>query len=363
MGAELTVLYYATEGLSASEARRMKEAWGSVEVVYPRGFVPRSSLVRCPAIDDWYDKAVGAAAAILNAEKRFDACIVNYAWYSKIFESLLPDVVRIIDTHDVFGGRAEKFAAIDLAPQWFHTSIAQEKVGLDRADFVLAIQDVEAEILRQRTTSQVWTVGMLSAAEEMPATPYRVGRPLKVGYVGSGNPFNVSSMVSFARALQAAPAASRAFDVHLAGSICAALPAAPHPFITHGIVDSVSGFYRSMDVVVNPMLGGTGLKVKSLEALGFGKPLVATLDAMAGIDSRHDGHRFPDMEQVVRRLQALSGDPDRLLDEAEISRGVFESYRRMQLLAFSQFWSRLEQEIVGRRAARSAPPVSLVSQC
>jgi glycosyltransferase involved in cell wall biosynthesis len=355
MGAEITLLYYAIDGLDAKAAQRMKDAWGNLEVVFPRGFVPQHSLVRYPAVDDWFDDAIGESALRLGAERRFDVCVTNYAWYSKIFASLPQNAIRVIDTHDVFGGRAHRFAEIDLAPEWFHTSVSEEAKGLDRADFVLAIQDIEARTLQQRTKAQVQTVGLLSGPSYLSPGRHQIRRRLKVGYVGSANPFNVSSILSFSRALQASPKAAAGFDVHLAGAICGAVPASPHPFVTHGIVESVADFYRSVDVVVNPMLGGTGLKIKSLEALSYGKPLVATLDAMTGIDTSQEGHRLADVGQIVQRLQELAEHPARLFREAEISRQVFESYRKAQLKAFSRFWSRIEQEVDARRAASATP--------
>ena len=357
-GADITLLHYATEGVGADDAQRMKDTWGNLEVVFPRGFVPQHRYVRYPAIDDWFDGSIGDAALRLSAEKQFDICVTNYVWYSKIFDSLPPNIVRVIDTHDVFGGRAQRFAEIDLAPQWFHTSVNEEKIGLDRADFVLAIQDSEAEMLRQRTRTHVHTIGLLSAPDFLPVLRPNTGRPLRVGYVGSANPFNVSSMLSFARALQTFPAAILGFDVHLAGPICAALSASPHPFVTHGVVDSISDFYRSVDVMVNPMLGGTGLKIKSLEALGYGKPLVATLDAMAGVRTDHHNHRLANIQQVVAQLQELSENPIRLEAESQVSRRIFDTYREDQLRSFSHFWSLLEREVAARRtlpeAARKA---------
>lgn len=351
MGADITLLHYATEQLGANEIRQIREAWQDLEVVFPRNFVPQHSLVRYPAIDDWFDKSIGDAAMRLSSQKNFDVCIVNYVWYSKVFESLPSHVIRVIDTHDIFGGRAQRFTEVDLIPQWFHTSEEEESKGLDRADFVLAIQAVEALALQARTKAHVRTVGFLSAPDYLPPPRPASRHRLKVGYVGSANPFNVSSILSLARTLQIFATANLGFEVHVAGPICAAISGAPHPFVIHGIVESVSDFYRSIDMAVNPMLGGTGLKIKSLEALSFGKPLVATRDAMTGIDTSHDGHQLADMEQVVRRLQELSEAPARLGEEAEISRRVFDSYRRTQLREFSSFWSLLEQGVRARRLA------------
>ncbi len=354
VGAELTLLYYATEGVSADEARAMRETWGDIDVVFPRGFAPKHSLVRSPAIDDWYDPAIGDAVARLCAERRFDVCISNYAWYSKLFDSLPDSVVRVIDTHDVFGGRAERFAEIDRAPEWFHTSVHEESIGLDRADFVIAIQDLEAEILRRRTNARVRSVGFLSAANYLPPPETgRASRRLKVGYLGSGNPFNVSSVLAFARALQKAPDAADLFDVHLAGSVCNAFGGTGHPFITRGIVRSVSEFYRSVDVVINPMVGGTGLKIKSLEALSFGKPLVATVDAMTGIESDHEAHMLRDPDELAQCLRTLAAEPGRLVDEAAASRRIFHRYRKTQLASFLGLWSEITAEVGRNPSSRS----------
>lgn len=350
VGAELTVLYYSTEGISASDVRQMRESWGDIEVVFPRGFVPRQSLVRHPAIDDWYDESVTPAVVQLCERKNFDICIVNYAWYSKIFESLPDCVVRVIDTHDVFGGRAQRFAEIGLSPEWFHTSVAQEAAGLDRSDFIIAIQEGEAETLRMRTKSRVRTVGYLSAPNFQPPPVHGAGSRLKVGYVGSGNPFNVSSMLSFADAVHAASHLTGRIEFHVAGSICAALVGASQAFVLHGVVDNLAKFYRSIDVAVNPMTGGTGLKIKSLEALSFGKPLAATVGAMTGIDSSHAGHRLQDPGHVVKWIVELSEDRARLDSEAAESRRVFRAYRASQLRAFLDFWSEIRNEADSRCA-------------
>ena len=75
LGADLTPVYYATESIAAAEALSMREAWGDLHVVFPRGFVPKHSLVRYPAIDDWYDDTISEAIERLCKQREFDICI------------------------------------------------------------------------------------------------------------------------------------------------------------------------------------------------------------------------------------------------------------------------------------------------
>lgn len=349
MGADITMLHYATEGVSAAAVRQMREAWGDLELVFPSGFVHRRSYVTRFGIDDWFDEKIAVAAEELLQAKQFDVCLVNYAWYSKLFEALPREIVRIVDAHDVFGGRADYFAQIGLDPEWFHTSIDEETIGLDRADYVLAIQEEEAEILRARTRSPVHSVGFLEADGFLPLRRRAPTDRLVVGYIGSGNPFNVASMRVFAEDLKARPELRTRIEVRLAGKVCSAFERIPHPFTLVGVVDSVVDFYRSVDVMINPMRGGTGLKIKSQEALSSGKPLVASADAMTGIPATHPGHQLDSNAAILDHLARLADHPELLPVEAHVSRETFTAHRRVQTDAFLRFWADVVATVKSRR--------------
>jgi len=51
-----------------------------------------------------------------------------------------------------------------------------------------------------------------------------------------------------------------------------------------GEVESAAGFLNSVEVVVLPLLSGSGMRIKLLEALALGKPVVATRQAAEGIE-------------------------------------------------------------------------------
>ncbi|HLY04347.1 MAG TPA: glycosyltransferase [Rhizomicrobium sp.] len=355
MGAKVTLLYYATEPVSAKDALMMTAAWDAFEVIFPHTLEHRHSLVRHPAIDDWFDEEIAAAISRLVSTRHFDVCVVNYVWYSNLLEVLPPNVVRLIDTHDVFGGRAEKFSEIGLDPAWFHTSVVQEGAGLDRADYVLAIQDEEARLLADRTSAQVVSVGWLSPDDFLPLRKRRAGEPLLVGYLASANPFNVASILNFAAAASNRPDVLEKIEFRVAGPVCDALRPISHPFQLCGIVDSVSEFYRNVDVAINPMLGGTGLKIKSLEAMRYGKPLVATAEAMTGIATHHSGHALSSPEAVLEHLLELATRNSLLAGEASISRDVYRRYREEQLTAFRSLWSGVMASVRSRDGMTARP--------
>jgi hypothetical protein len=50
-----------------------------------------------------------------------------------------------------------------------------------------------------------------------------------------------------------------------------------------GRIDHVEDFYDAIDVVINPVQFGTGLKIKNAESLRFGKLLITTLNGFNGM--------------------------------------------------------------------------------
>ena len=52
----------------------------------------------------------------------------------------------------------------------------------------------------------------------------------------------------------------------------------------HGIVDDLDEIYRRIDIVINPVRVGSGLKIKNVEALANGLPLVTTSHGAEGME-------------------------------------------------------------------------------
>jgi hypothetical protein len=313
--------------------RRHAEAWGA---------------------DDWYDPALDAAIEDLCAVWDYDLCLVNYAWYSRAFEALPAPVVRVLDTHDAFGDRHKRLYAAGTTPAWYFTRAEDEGRQLDRADFVIAIQDQEEAWFRGLTDRQVCTVGHVIAPAFLPPrnrSHDRTGR-IRAGYMASANPSNRDSVEALIRAWAQSPFLRARAELHLAGPICRALDGIDPPFLVkHGFVPDPVDFYRAVDVAVNPNIGGSGLKIKSVEALGYGLPLYATAEGMLGICGPEAPHVSGNVAQMVRAMAAdLAANPD-LSAARTWARTQFLSYRSAQIAGFETL---LDQATTHSRALRAA---------
>lgn len=210
-----------------------------------------------------------------------DVVMVEYVYLSRLLTLVSPGVLKILDTHDVMSGRHEKMIAAGHVPRWFSCTPEEEARGLERADIVVAIQDQEREFFSQITQRRVVTVGHLVPNRRSEST-VTVGHNLL--FVGTGNPPNVDAIGWFIK--QILPKLTSNFPelrLVLVGKICDHVPDTPH-CVKYGRVDDLAAVYDEADVVLNPVRFGTGLKIKSIEALGYAKPLVTTPVGAEGME-------------------------------------------------------------------------------
>jgi hypothetical protein len=105
----------------------------------------------------------------------------------------------------------------------------------------------------------------------------------------------------------------------------------------------VEEFYARLDLAINPMQGGTGLKIKTLEGLSLGLPVLGTPDAWLGIG--HPSTLLPEAAStdVVDGLRALASDDSLLPKLRARCRDVFSNYLEDQLVATRALGQRIEQ--------------------
>ena len=256
-------------------------------------------------IDQFYDDHMQKTLCEFQIEHNFDAVVVNYVFFSKALETFPDTVLKVIDTHDVYTDRHKRLLENDLRPDWFFTSREEEKKGLERADKVIAIQSREADFFSKllgRETG-VETVGHLfDPPGKSQIVP--VQNPLRFGMLGSNNLLNVQALRWFME--KVAGNLPDDFTLKLWGSVCDSIP--DHPKIRKmGIVENLATAYQEADVFLNPMQWGTGLKIKTLEALSYGRLVISTPCGLEGIDDAESEGCWMEKtaEGWIRRIRGM----------------------------------------------------------
>lgn len=261
-----------------AQPKRRRSLWQRLEDAWLRWRDPDYRYAS--RLDDWFNPSALARLRQYDAEHHFDVVMVEYVFFSKALEAFPDRTLKIVDTHDVFSDRHKLFLREGREPQWYSTTPAEEARGLRRANVVVAIQDKEREFFAGISGQPTVTVGHL-----VPQRNLFHGGPAsgKLLFVGSANPINVDSLEYFlAQVFPLIRAALPEASLLLAGRICNAVADQPG-LVKLGELPDLAEAYAQADVVVVPVRFGTGLNVKSIEALGYGMPLVTTPDGSKGI--------------------------------------------------------------------------------
>jgi len=228
-------------------------------------------------------------------------------------KQLRQEIVLAVDTHDVMHSRCFQFMQMGH-DHWIYLDEDQERDALQAFDLIIAIQDDErAEFQRILPAANIVVA---KHAVRCPAQkPVKPASQVRVGYFGSSNASNESAIKSFAADIwpRVLKATNGAAELLVAGKVCDRILQLKIPNCTLiGIIDNVPDFYDQVEIVVNPVNFGTGLKIKNLEALAFGKCLVTTTAGLTGMPNGVENAYFvaDSNEQFAKVLVELVSRED-----------------------------------------------------
>ncbi len=235
--------------------------------------------------------------------------ICNYVFMSRFLTKFDAGVFKLIDTIDVFSTKSSKVLRFGVADP-LDISREDEAALLRRADLLVAIQPNEAAELQVLAPDRpVVTAGVdfeiVSGVSAPPPEPV-------VLYVASSNTLNVKGVRDFLSLSW--PLVRREIpDARLlvVGPVCEAIDAGLPGVDLLGRVDRLEDVYARARLVVNLAVAGTGLKIKTLEALSHLRPIVLWPSGVDGLSA--EAQRFCDVAQnwydFARRVVArLTGD-------------------------------------------------------
>ena len=89
--------------------------------------------------------------------------------------------------------------------------------------------------------------------------------------------------------------------------------------VVTGFVDSVTDYYKRMDVIVVPMVTGAGVKIKLFEALSYGKFVISTPMGIKGTDFEDGKHLAvaENSQEFIDMLESYSENASRFHETAK----------------------------------------------
>lgn len=278
---------YISDSFNSNEYKETKQYWGDHFFSYKKGKIQLlidkviskyPSLRNYVNIDFYYPNGLSKFVRLLQAKDLFDGIIINYIWLSKLALAISNLKIALF-THDVFTYRNKKIGS----NQWISCTPNDEAKCINRVNYVFAIQEKEAiyysYLAHASNISVVYTPFFIKQQELI----YNK----RILFFSGANKLNLDGIYRFIDEIF--PYLRNKIPdltLHIGGGISNLLEnaALEHKgIIVHGLFEDPSLFYQLGDIVINPVCHGSGLKIKTFEALSYTKSIISSTHSTQGI--------------------------------------------------------------------------------
>ena len=265
----------------------------------------------------------------------FDYCmvIVNYVFLSYLSESV-SNIPFVIDTHDVLGARHQYLRSQNKKPEFYDLPVEEEKKGLKRADFVIAITHEDQKTFKEYGINSSLVIGHMpiktlekDASSQLSKLKHfgklQKGK-LNIGVFGSDHRPVLDGMEELCSSIDQAGIGDQ-ISLFVAG--LAGTHLKDRQYIEKlEFVPQLQTFFDLVDLIVIPVDYGSGLKIKTVEALTSGKPVLATIHASIGLQPVLAEHCIENSASSVLWIIKIIQDRGRLKDLASSSQALGTRY-------------------------------------
>lgn len=235
--------------------------------------------------------------------QKYDYVIISYAVWGSLVENVSHKPYLIVDTHDFI-------TAQNRHKKHKIGKMFQSEMNILRKFDEIWTYSIEEEYIFQQFTDK--KISLVPISFPLHASQRPNEHKYDVIYIASGNPHNVAGITWFIT--DVLPHLTDV-KIHIAGKICNSIGDHPN-IIKHGILDDLGEFYANAKIAICPMLSGTGIKIKVLEALSYGLPVVTNRRGVDGlVNKKENGCIVTDSgQQFAQNIEALMKN-DRVYDQ------------------------------------------------
>jgi glycosyltransferase involved in cell wall biosynthesis len=291
----------------------------------------------------WYFKEMAQALREILAEEHFDFIVLEGIWESVYWPIIRQSPARkVLNLYDLEAGLLRRQAKV-LPPgliRWLYANGARRMANLEKnlpreADLVWTVSEKERqELLQQTPELPVYLAPGGVDCDAIQPLPPEAGK--EILFVGSLQYFpnvdGVQYLVNevMPEILKRCPDAvlrvvgrqpdERIRKMHNPPTVC----------IT-GEVDNLEPFYRACRLCIVPLRSGGGTRLKILEAMAYGRPVISTTVGAEGIDVEHGRNIL-----IVDTPADLAAAVSRVLNEPGLAETLAAGGR--QLVERSYSW-------------------------
>jgi glycosyltransferase involved in cell wall biosynthesis len=244
-----------------------------------------------------------------------------------VLEYLPEATITLLDTHDLIHNRILSFEKYKVHYNGIILDKAEEFNIFKCFDYIILIQKADYDYI----SKEIHDVQLILAPHAVALKKKLPAKQIKsVGYVASQYEPNVEALNWFLHYVWNKVNKEFGFILNVYGNISNAFSTIKRPdIIFHGVIENLDEIYNNIDIAVNPVRCGAGLKIKNVEALGYGIPLITTSHGASGIENGAKT-AFLLADTAEEYLSAFEHLSNNYIDREQLSISAFE-------YAFSNF--------------------------
>ena len=283
----------------------LEKAWFNIK---KRFYAYTNTRQKC---DTYYPVGLTSFVKKVNNQYHFDICIVNYYFMTKLFDHVSFDK-KACFTHDNYVYKDIRLGC--KTGECDTTADANQMAkAMHRSPHIFAVQDDEKIFFEQLSPkSKVYNI-----YSKYDYHPQPIAGNHNIMFLSGNNGFNQNGIKWFIK--DVFPLILKRFPdakLMIGGGICKVMQELKNVEGVDmlGYVDSLDEFYRLGDVAINPVYQGTGLKIKTFEALSYDKVTLVHPHSMAGVYKKNEAQMFDSekQEEWVKFLETVWDNPKRI---------------------------------------------------
>lgn len=268
---EITIAYLGQE--VKTDQIKIEEEYPEVELVY----LEKEKPLTIAQYGEQFKSIFG--------NRTFAYAIIEYIELSLFLNYLPESTLSILDTHDLVHKKVASFKSYKALYTGVSLTQDREYELYTYYDYVLMIQNNEYQLVRKEFGDKILLVPHAVQTNPRPIG----GKVANIGFVGSEYHPNIYAIEWFiANVWSNVVKEYSGIRLNIYGRVCNKIEIdllrEKSDIELHGFVEDIGIIYKNNDIIINPVFFGGGLKIKNLEALGNGLPLITTRHGSQGIE-------------------------------------------------------------------------------
>lgn len=289
---------------------RSRRLWENLNGRLP-GFITRELRAAFRKLIDSYD---------------YEFIVINYAYWANLISETRAstNVTTVIDTHDILTINRH----LQSGKPYFRLGrmLEDECAAVGKFGYVMSISELESEFFR-RFLPRIPILTVPVDFEVQKSMPDFEDKDIDVLFVGSNNSFNVDGLQWFLSDVY--PLLPKNIRIQIVGRVldCVKIGADKKNIRFVREVEDIDAYFNRTRVFVCPLRGGSGLKIKMVQALSHGLPTVSTGFGLEGISIFGNGgwQRAEDPRTFASAVINVCRNKDSYKKHSSKARGLFQA--------------------------------------